>query len=111
MNEQILHFTQAEYRSTFEREPEDPVPFYIAHTPPKWNGEIECVSLCRAEQADLDALAAVQLGNYTTGLEPGAQDVIDRCYSTAPVERFDDNGDPFDPPEYYYPPTEIGAFA
>ncbi len=110
MIEQIMHFTAVNFRSLFI-ETDDPVPFYITHTPPKWNAEIECVTVCRADEADLDSLDAEQLGNYTTGLNPGAQDIIDRCYDTTPVELFDENGDPYDPPQFYNPPTEIGAFA
>lgn len=111
MIEQILHFEAAIYNARIAAAGDDPVPFYIAHTPPKWNGDIECVTLCRAAKADLDALNAAQLGNYTDGLEPGAQEIIDRCYDRTPVELLDDNGDPYVPPQFFTPPEEIGVFA
>lgn len=107
MNEQIMHFlSKPAYQQVFNAPEESPVPFYIAHTPPKWNGDVECVTLCRADQADLDAMDADQLGNYTDGLVPGAQAIIDRCYDTTPVLIPDT-----DPPEYYTPPAKIGEFA
>ena len=107
MNEQIMHFlSKAAFQRVFSPPEESPVPFYIAHTPPKWNGAIECVTVCRAEPEDLASLDAVALGNYTDGLLPGAQEIIDRCYDRTPVLIPDT-----DPPEYYTPPEKIGEFA
>ena len=108
MIEQILYMPRGEYMRVFNSPENNPFHQYISHTPPKWKmpGQSHCVTLCRADQETIDGLDAEQLGNYTIGLAPGAQDIIDTCYDTSPVLIPDT-----DPREYYNPPAEIGAFA
>lgn len=104
MIEQIMHFTAEAFAAM--QAGDDGLEFYCALTPAKWNADIECVCLCRCEADDMESLNGAMLGNYTDGLEPGAQQIIDRCYDRTPVEIPDT-----DPPEFYIPPDMIGAFA
>jgi hypothetical protein len=103
MIEQILHFTAVNFRATYE--PDDPFPHYTAHTPPKWNGDIECVSLVRATPEVMAQINAEPLGDYPD-ISPESQAIIDRCYDRTPVPIPDT-----DPPEFYTPPVKIGEFA
>ena len=104
MIEQICHFTQAAFATQFQSE--DGPGFYCANTPAKWNADIECVCICRCAPEDMAGMDCEHLGNYTDGLEPGAQTIIDRCYDRTPIPIPDT-----DPPEFYIPPEQIGAFA